>query len=103
MKKWIYRHRQTNRVAHVWYQDLAPAEEFLRAFGSPSDFELIEVGNLPLAERVEVVRMRRAPLYPPITELADALFHAQLGNTTQLDAYYAACEAVKEAHPIPTE
>jgi len=46
---------------------------------------------------------QRAPEYPPVTELADALYWASEGDTSKLDAYYAACTAVKAKYPKPLE
>jgi len=46
---------------------------------------------------------QRQPEYPPVTELADALYWASEGDTSRLDAYYAACAAVKAKYPKPLE
>jgi len=43
----------------------------------------------------------RQPEYPSLAELADALYWASTGDTTKLDAYYAACGAVKAKYPKP--
>jgi hypothetical protein len=37
--------------------------------------------------------------YPPLTDLADAMYWASQGDNTKLDNYYAACEAVKLKYP----
>jgi len=42
---------------------------------------------------------KRAAAYPPIGELADALYWASTGDTSKLDAYYVACAAVKAKYP----
>jgi len=42
---------------------------------------------------------QRAPEYPPLSDLADALYWASTGDSTKLDEYYAACEAVKAKYP----
>ncbi len=44
---------------------------------------------------------QRQPEYPSLAELADALYWASTGDTTKLDAYYAACGAVKAKYPKP--
>ena len=41
----------------------------------------------------------RAPEYPPLTDLADAMYWSSQGDNTKLEAYYAACEAVKNKYP----
>ena len=44
---------------------------------------------------------QRAPEYPDLKQLADGLYWASRGDTTKLDEYYAACEAVKAKYPKP--
>ena len=40
--------------------------------------------------------------YPPLTDLADALYHQSKGDETKLTAYLEKCEAVKTKYPKPT-
>jgi len=42
---------------------------------------------------------KRQPEYPPLTDLADALYHQSKGDETKLTAYLAKCEAVKTKYP----
>lgn len=42
----------------------------------------------------------RAEEYPPITDYLDGVVK---GDQAQIDAYIAACQAVKEKYPKPTE
>ena len=44
---------------------------------------------------------QRQPEYPSLAELADAIYWASTGDTTRIDAYYAACAAVKAKYPKP--
>lgn len=44
---------------------------------------------------------QRAPEYPDLGQLADSLYWASRGDSTKLDEYYAACEAVKAKYPKP--
>ena len=44
---------------------------------------------------------QRAPEYPSMAELADALYWNSTGDSTKLDEYYAACAAVKAKYPKP--
>ncbi len=39
--------------------------------------------------------------YPPLANLADALYHQSKGDETKLTAYLAKCEAVKTKYPKP--
>ena len=51
-------------------------------------------------DRTEYQRLR-APEYPPLTDLADAIFWQQQGDDSKMEAYVAACEAVKAKYPKP--
>ena len=42
---------------------------------------------------------QRAPEYPSLATLADALYWNSTGDSTKLDEYYAACAAVKAKYP----
>jgi hypothetical protein len=42
---------------------------------------------------------KRQPKYPPLTDLADALYHQSKGDETKMTAYLAKCEAVKQKYP----
>lgn len=44
---------------------------------------------------------RRKAEYPPLTELADAMFHASNGDDTKLAEYLAKVQAVKDRFPKP--
>jgi hypothetical protein len=65
----------------------------------PSEQEcLTEVERLQAAyEALEYQRLR-APEYPPITDYLDGIVK---GDQEQLDAYIAACQAVKAKYPKP--
>ena len=42
---------------------------------------------------------KRREAYPPLSELADALYHQQNGDESQMTAYLAKVEAVKVKYP----
>jgi len=44
----------------------------------------------------------RQPLYPSFGEFADAMYWNSKGDSTKLEAYYAACEKVKTDNPKPS-
>ena len=44
----------------------------------------------------------RQPLYPSLGDFADAMYWNSKGDSTKLEAYYAACEKVKTANPKPS-
>jgi len=43
----------------------------------------------------------RQPEYPSLATFADAYYWAQKGDNTKMDAYVAACDAVKAKYPKP--
>ncbi len=67
------------------------------------DQSLVEAAAAELAaEAVAIAYQRqRAPEYPPLSDLADALYWASEGDESKLTAYYAACAAVKAKYPKP--
>ena len=60
---------------------------------TPEEFE-IEMKEQALNE----VRMLRGNEYPPITDYLDGVVK---GDQAQIDAYIAACQAVKAKYPKP--
>ena len=44
----------------------------------------------------------RQPLYPSVGDFADAMYWNSKGDSTKLEAYYAACEKVKTDNPKPS-
>ena len=43
----------------------------------------------------------RQPLYPSLGDFADAMYWNSKGDSTKLEAYYAACEKGKTDNPKP--
>jgi len=68
----------------------------------PTEAELQAAYDAYVAEQNSTEYQRqRAPEYPDLKQLADGLYWASRGDTTKLDEYYAACEAVKAKYPKP--
>ena len=44
----------------------------------------------------------RVGLYPSLKDFADAMYWNSKGDSTKLEAYYAACEKVKTDNPKPS-
>ena len=44
----------------------------------------------------------RQPLYPSLGDFAAAMYWNSKGDSTKLEAYYAACEKVKTDNPKPS-
>ena len=79
-----------------------------------SDVTWIGPGELPTQAEIDVEVQRlqaeldatqyqrnRQPEYPPLADLADALYWSNQGDNTKLDEYHAACAAVKAKYPKP--
>lgn len=49
----------------------------------------------------EVCVANRGAAYPSLAELADAMYWQSRGDSSKLDAYFAACEDVKKRFPKP--
>lgn len=67
------------------------------------DQTLVDAAAAELAAEAAATayQRNRQPEYPPITDLADALYWSNQGDNSKLDAYYAACAAVKAKYPKP--
>ena len=58
--------------------------------------EVIKAQELAEIESAKTYAQKRAPLYPPMSDYLDGIVK---GDTAQVDAYIAACLAVKALHP----
>jgi len=57
-----------------------------------------EVNDTITANQYKTDRQRK---YPPLADLADAIYWNEKGDATKLTTYIAACDAVKTAYPKP--
>jgi len=58
--------------------------------------------TLDLEYKATEYKIIREPLYPPLQDFADAMYWNSKGDSTKLEAYYAACEKVKTDNPKPS-
>ena len=65
-----------------------------------------DIDNARAAINSDYVKVKykddRRPLYPPLEDFADAMYWNSKGDSTKLEAYYAACEKVKTDNPKPS-
>ena len=68
------------------------------------DDSLVTKARTELDEQAAKVKYKtdRQPLYPPLGDFADAIYWNSKGDSTKLEAYYAACEKVKTDNPKPS-
>ena len=65
----------------------------------PTEAEITaEVSRLQAEYDAQAYARSRAPEYPPITDYLDGVVK---GDQAQIDAYIAACQAVKAKYPKP--
>lgn len=50
---------------------------------------------------LELMTQQRAAAYPPLQDFADAMYWQSRGDPTKMEAYLAACDAVKQQFPKP--
>ena len=50
-------------------------------------------------QEAEQYKELRAPEYPPLSDLADAIYWQSQGDNTKMEAYLAAVDAVKQKYP----
>jgi hypothetical protein len=62
-----------------------------------------EVARLEAEYAANEYQRLRVSKYPPLADLADALYHQSKGDNTKMEAYVAACEAVKLKYPKGSE
>jgi hypothetical protein len=73
----------------------------LKAFDADDNEVAYDLDAAQLAYNNKQYQRDRQPEYPSVADLADALYWSNQGDNTKLDAYYAACAAVKAKYPKP--
>lgn len=58
-----------------------------------------EVSRLQQDYDSKLYQRQRQPEYPPLQDLADALYWQSKDDSSKMQAYLAACEAVKQKYP----
>ena len=68
------------------------------------DDSLVTKARTELDEEAAKVKYKtdRQPLYPSLGDFSDAMYWNSKGDSTKLEAYYAACEKVKTDNPKPS-
>ena len=58
-----------------------------------------EIARLQQDYDSKLYQRQRQPEYPPLQDLADAFYWQNKGDSSKMQAYLAACEAVKQKYP----
>ena len=84
------------------YSNVITIEDSKGAFDKDGKSVTLEQSKIDAA-RVELDKLKyksiRQPLYPSLGDFADAMYWNSKGDSTKLEAYYAACEKVKTDNP----
>ena len=74
-------------------------------WGVPPTMEEIEAKEAELIAEFKSTQYQRDRIreYPNLSVLADAIYHQANGNNEPMEAYIAACKAVKDAFPKPEQ
>ena len=87
------------------YSNVILIEDSKGAFDKDGKSVTLEQSKIDAA-RVELDKLKyksiRQPLYPSLGDFADAMYWNSKGDSTKLEAYYAACEKVKTDNPKPS-
>lgn len=66
----------------------------------PTQEEMFQaISDARIAWKTSEYQRQRKPEYPPLTDLADALYWQSQGDESKMTAYLAAVQAVKEKYP----
>lgn len=89
---WSYKSETMNNYYDIqWLSEDIP---------KPSKEELeLEMKRLQDEWESKEYQRLRAPEYPKLTDLADALYWNSKGDSSYLDAYYSSCEEIKNKYP----
>ena len=87
------------------YSDCVRIDDSLGAFKADGSQITLVQSDIDAA-RVELDKLKykdtRQLLYPSLGDFADAMYWNSKGDSTKLEAYYAACEKVKTDNPKPS-
>ena len=80
------------------YSNVITIEDSKGAFDKDGNSVTLEQSKIDAA-RVELDKLKyksiRQPLYPSLGDFADAMYWNSKGDSTIIEAYYAACDIVK--------
>ena len=87
------------------YPDAVSIDDGTGAFKSDGSQITLVQSDIDAA-RAELDKLKykdtRQLLYPSLGDFADAMYWNSKGDSTKLEAYYAACEKVKTDNPKPS-
>jgi len=91
-----------HEAIYALYPQVVTIDDTAGAFDANGNKVTIDLAAVNAWVDPNAYKYKRAPEYPPLTDLADALYHQSKGDETKLTAYLAKCEAVKTKYPKPS-
>jgi len=88
-----------HKAIYALYPIVVTVDDAAGAFDAQGNQVEIDMDAVNSWVDPDAYKNKRAPEYPPLTDLADALYHQSKGDETKLTAYLAKCEAVKQKYP----
>jgi hypothetical protein len=88
-----------HKAIRTLYPNVVTIDDGAGAFDAQGNQVQIDMAAVNAWVDPEAYIAKRQPEYPPLTDLADALYHQSKGDETKLTAYLAKCEAVKQKYP----
>ena len=94
MKKWTLIRKSNQQVVHEFIQLKEPTDEFIAAFGSPSDFDLVQ--DIPTTEEIDNRREHaRSQHYPHFKDLMLAIYFKEKGNDQPMKRLVALIDLIR--------
>ena len=91
-----------HKAIRTLYSTVVTIDDTAGAFDAQGNQIQIDMAAVNAWVDPEAYKYKREFEYPPLTDLADALYHQSKGDETKLTAYLAKCEAVKTKYPKPS-
>ena len=88
-----------HKAVFTLYPTVVTVDDTAGAFDKDGNKVTIDMDAVNAWVDPEAYIPKRVKEYPPLTDLADALYHQSKGDETKLTAYLAKCEAVKQKYP----
>jgi hypothetical protein len=88
-----------HKAIYALYSTVVTVDDTAGAFDKDGNQVEIDLTSVNSWIDPQAYISKRVKEYPPLTDLADALYHQSKGDETKLTAYLAKCEAVKQKYP----
>ena len=87
-----------HNAIYALYSNVVSVDDTAGAFDAQGNKVQIDLASVNAWVDPDTYKYQRAQEYPPVTDYLDGVVK---GNQAQIDAYIAACQAVKTKYPKP--